>query len=219
MTDTGESAVEYVDDSDEGWADDWIHVPLDFPHELWRSPKAWASDIAAQRFSRGRERKQFARLALEVALALIADPPSDASGDADADPVFWYVPRDGGPHGFAHMTIADPDPEVSDAEGWATAGIDGSEAPAQVTRYRSEKVGEIVQVASTFRGDDQRVAGHLCTVAVGQAQVFYLETTSADFMQLDRMRPGLVGLVGMMRELELEELEELERERGVEGEV
>lgn len=216
MTDTGESAVEYVDDSDEGWADDWIHVPLDFPHEQWLNPKAWASDIAAQRFSRGRERKQLTRLALEVALALIDDPPSDASGDDDADLVFWYAPRDGGPHAFAHMTLADPDPEVSGAEGWAMAGADESETPVQMTRYQSEKVGEIVQVASTFRVDDQTVAGHICTVAVGQSQVFYLETTSADFMQLARMRPGLVGLVAMMRELELEEWE---RELVVEGEV
>jgi len=195
VTDTGESpAVEYVIDLDGDWADDWIAVPPVFPFDRWPDPEAWASDIAAMAFEKSRADRKWFRL---VALELATDPP----GDEDVDMVLWYAPLDGGRHDFVFLTIAAPDPELTDAEAWAVAGTDESETPVQVTRYPSEKFGEIAQSASTYRVDDQTVLGHICTVAVGQTAVFCLEATHTDFMLLARMKPGLVRLVDAMCEL------------------
>ncbi len=194
---TGESpAVEYVIELDGDWADDWIAVPPVFPFDRWIDPESWASDIAALAFKKSlADRKWFGQVALELA----TDPPCDE----DVDMVLWYAPLDGGRHCFVFMTIAEPDPEAADAEAWAVAGTDESETPVQVTRHPSEKFGEIVQSASTYRVD-QTVLGHICTVAVGQTAVFYLEATHTDFALLARMQPGLVSLVDAVRELAVE---------------
>lgn len=196
--DTGESfTVEYVIEfeGDDDWPD-WIIVPPVFPNDRWPNPKAWASGLAAEAFEKnGEDRRRFRQMALSLTHGL---PPH-------VDQVAWYAPLDGGPNGVAFMSYGDHDPQVPDAEGWALLGVDESETPVQVTRYPSERFGEIVQSAMTFRLEDQTVAGRLCTVAIGETGVFYLEATNADLALLARMQPGLVGVVDAVRELVAED--------------
>ncbi len=50
------------------------------------------------------------------------------------------------------MRFVEYDEDVASAEEWALLGLPESETPVQVTQYLSERFGEIVQAAITFRG-------------------------------------------------------------------
>ena len=195
---TGEfSQVGYVAELD----GDWIAVPSGFPEGRWPDARSWASEVAAQAFEAGEERDRFEAVALSLTAQL---PPH-------VDQVVWYAPLDAGPMGVAFLTVADHDPQVADAEGWALLGITDSKTPPQITRHPSPTFGQIVQSATTFlapggpHDPDRPVVGRIRTVAVGQSAVFWLETVSTDLTLLARMQPGLVTVVDAIRELVIED--------------
>lgn len=191
--DTGDELVTVnyrLDDGD--WVDDWIFVPMSFPHGEWSGPESWASAVAAETFEKKGDRRWFRDIALAVATDFLSP---------NIDMLLWYVPESEVTTGLARMRFVEYDEDVADTEEWALLGLPESETPVQVTRHPSERLDEIVQVAITFRGDDQTVAGHLRTVTFGETRVICLEATDADLTLLARMQSGLVSLVDSVSEL------------------